>query len=72
MASDDAGRQLRSTIELWPEEAEEPRPPICVAGSIVCGTSLALGERRLDLAFFRWSMDGRPGLGRYEILSVVD
>jgi hypothetical protein len=69
---DDAGRQLRSTIELWPEEAEEPRPPIRVAGSIVCGTSLTIGERQLDLAFFRWSMDGRPGLGRYEILSAVD
>jgi hypothetical protein len=67
---DDAGRHLRATLELWPEQSEEPRPPLRAAGSIVCGTSLAVGERRLDVAFFRWSMGGRPGLGRYEILSA--
>jgi hypothetical protein len=66
---DDAGRHVRATLELWPEESE-PRPPIRAAGSIVCGTSLALGERRLHIAFFRWSMEGKPGLGRYEVLSA--
>jgi hypothetical protein len=66
---DDAGRQVRATLELWPEESDEPRPPLRAAGSIVCGTSLPLGERRLDVAIFHWSMDGRPGLGRYEVLS---
>jgi hypothetical protein len=65
---DDSGRQLRATLELWPE-AEEPLPPIRAAGSVVCGTSLSDGERRIDLAIFRWSMDGKPGLGRYEIIS---
>jgi hypothetical protein len=67
---DDAGRHVRATLELWPEQAEEPRPPLRAAGSIVCGTSLMVGERRLNIAFFRWSMGGRPGLGRYEILSA--
>ena len=67
---DEAGRQVRATLELWPEQETEPRPPLRAAGSIVCGTSLPVGERRLDVAFFRWSMDGRPGLGRYEILSA--
>jgi len=67
---DEAGRQVRATLELWPEQESEPRPPLRAAGSIVCGTSLPVGERRLDVAFFRWSMDGRPGLGRYEILSA--
>lgn len=66
---DERGRQLRATLELWPEREGGPHPPLRVAGSIVCGSSLPLGEHRLDLAFFRWSMDGRPGLGRYEILS---
>jgi hypothetical protein len=65
---DDSGRQLRATLELWPE-GEEPLPPIRAAGSVVCGTSLSDGERRVDLAIFRWSMDGKPGLGRYEIVS---
>jgi hypothetical protein len=65
---DDSGRQLRATLELWPAE-EEPLPPIRAAGSVVCGTSMSDGERRVDLAIFRWSMDGTPGLGRYEIVS---
>jgi hypothetical protein len=68
---DSEGRHVRATLELWPEQDEEPRPPFRAAGSIVCGTSLALGERRLDIAFFRWSMDGRPGLGRYEVLRAA-
>jgi hypothetical protein len=67
---DDVGRHVRATLELWPEQDSEPRPPIRAAGSIVCGTSLPLGERRLNIAFFRWSLDGRPGLGRYEVLSA--
>jgi hypothetical protein len=66
---DAAGRHVRANLELWPEQ-DEAGPPLRAAGSIVCGTSLAVGERRLDLAFFRWSMDGRPGLGRYEVLSA--
>ena len=67
---DEAGKQVRATLELWPEQETEPRPPLRAAGSIVCGTSLPVGERRLDVAFFRWSMDGKPGLGRYEIISA--
>ena len=66
---DGSGHQLQATLELWPE-ADEPLPPIRAAGSIVCGTSLSDGERRVDLAFFRWSLEGRPGLGRYEIDSA--
>jgi len=66
---DDAGRHVRATLELWPDQGDDPRPPLRAAGSIVCGTSLADGDnRRLDIAFFRWSMAGTPGLGRYEVL----
>ena len=65
---DDAGRHVRATLELWPELQDDPRPPMRAAGSIVCGTSLSFGGRRLDIAFFRWSMGGTPGLGRYEVL----
>jgi hypothetical protein len=67
---DAAGRHVRATLELWPQQDEPHRAPLRAAGSIVCGTSLAVAERRLDLGFFRWSMDGRPGLGRYEVLSA--
>ena len=67
---DGAGRQVRATVELWPEHESVPHPARRAAGTIVCGTSLALADRRLDIAFFRWSMEGKPGLGRYEILST--
>jgi hypothetical protein len=69
---DAAGRQVRATLELWPEQGEEPRPPLRAAGAIICGTSIEVDGRRLDVAFFRWSMNGRPGLGRYEILSAKE
>jgi hypothetical protein len=63
---DSDGRHRRATIELWPEG--EAVPPIRAGGSIISGTSLAVGDLRLDTALFRWSMNGRPGLGRYEVL----
>ena len=68
---DEAGRQVRANLEMW-EAGDGPGAPLRAAGAIVCGTSLALGEQRLNLAFFRWSMGGRPGLGRYEVLAGPD
>jgi hypothetical protein len=68
---DEAGRQVRATLELWADEEITPSRGRRAAGTIVCGSSLPLGARRLDLAFFRWSMDGRPGLGRYEVLAAA-
>lgn len=68
---DGEGRQVRATVELWPQRDSVPHPARRAAGRIVCGTSLSLGERRLDIAIFRWSMEGRPGLGRYEIISAA-
>ena len=41
------------------------------AGEVVCGTSLDLGRLRLDCAFLRWRMEGREGVGRYDILRRV-
>ncbi|MFL5846724.1 MAG: hypothetical protein ACJ762_18735 [Solirubrobacteraceae bacterium] len=38
------------------------------AGEVVAGTSLDLGRLRLDCAFFRWRMQGREGVGRYDVL----
>ena len=31
------------------------------AGEVLCGSSLDLGELRLDCAFFRWHLEGRAG-----------
>jgi hypothetical protein len=58
--------QLRAGLELWMnEEGDYARR---VAGEVLCGTSLDLGEQRLDSAFFAWRMEGREGVGRYDVL----
>jgi hypothetical protein len=63
---DGEGRQRRAGLELWVgEEDEFPRR---VAGEALCGTSIELGRLRLDAAFFAWRMEGRSGVGRYDVL----
>ena len=42
------------------------------AGEVACGTTLDLGRLRLDCAFFTWRMEGRSGVGRYDVLRRVD
>lgn len=64
---DGDGRQRRASLELW--EADDERPyPHRAAGEAVCGTTLDLGRLRLDCAFFHWRMEGREGVGRYDVL----
>jgi hypothetical protein len=67
-AYDGEQRQRRAGLELWVDEDSHARR---AAGEIVCGTSLDLGRLRLDCAFLRWHMDGREGIGRYDILRRV-
>lgn len=58
--------QRRAGLELWMnEEGDYARR---AAGEVVCGTSLHLGDQRLDSAFFAWRMEGREGVGRYDVL----
>lgn len=63
---DEQGRQRRAGLELWPpeEEAHSRR----AAGELWCGASLELGRLRCDVAFFDWRMEGRQGVGRYDVL----
>jgi len=42
------------------------------AGEVVCGTTVDLGDLRLDSAFFQWRMEGRTGTGRYDVMRRVD
>jgi hypothetical protein len=63
---DPRGRHRRATLEIWPGGSEGP--PLRAGGELICGTTLPGGGPRTDLAFLRWSMDGRPGLGRYEVV----
>ena len=60
------GRQLAAGLELFVDEDPIPRR---AAGEVVCGTSLDLGRLTLHCAFFRWRMEGRAGIGRYDVLA---
>jgi len=64
---DGDGRQMRAGLELWEDGDERPFPHRA-AGEAVCGTTLDLGRLQLDCAFFRWRMEGRQGVGRYDVL----
>ena len=60
------GRQRHAGLELWLDpEGGYPRR---AAGEVLCGTTLDLGRLRLDCAFFAWRMEGRAGVGRYDVL----
>jgi hypothetical protein len=63
------GRHTHATVELW----ESDEGPVWTAtGEPISGTTLELGRLRLDMAFFRWRLNGRTGLGRYDILRRVE
>ena len=62
-------RQRRAGLELW--MGEEGGYARRAAGSAVCGTTIDLGELRLDSSFFSWTMEGRVGTGRYDVLRRV-
>jgi hypothetical protein len=59
------GVQRRASLELWPD-AEYGRP-LRGAGTLI--SSVAVERRGLNaqIAFFRWAVEGREGLGTYEI-----
>ncbi len=63
---DAEGRMRRAGLELYvtPEDEVARR----AHGEVLCGTTVDLGRLRLDASFFGWEMDGRPGVGRYDIV----
>ncbi|MCP9488624.1 MAG: hypothetical protein MSC31_01955 [Solirubrobacteraceae bacterium MAG38_C4-C5] len=63
---DAEGRMRRAGLELYATpETEAARR---LHGELLCGTTVDLGRLRLDASFFRWEMDGREGVGRYDIV----
>jgi hypothetical protein len=64
---DGDGRQIHAGLELWVGD-DDGEFPHRAAGEVVCGTTLDLGKLRLDCAFFEWRMDGRAGVGRYDVV----
>jgi hypothetical protein len=62
---DEAGVQ-RAGFELW--VGADDAYPRRAAGEAIRRAPVDLGGARLDCAFFRWRMDGRSGVGRYDML----
>ena len=63
---DGDGHQRRAGLELW--VTDDAPYPYRMAGEVICGSSLDLGQLRLELAFMRWHGEGAAGFGRYDVL----
>jgi hypothetical protein len=60
------GVQRRATLELW-LDGEEGQP-VRGAGSLISANEISHPGLTGTIAFFRWALEGREGLGHYEIL----
>jgi hypothetical protein len=65
---DGEGRQRTAGLELWLPGEDFPRR---VSGAAHAGASLTLEGLRVHAAVFTWRMEGREGVGTYDIV-VVD
>lgn len=68
-AYDADGHMVRAGLELWVGHDDEMARR--GAGEVLCGTSLDLGRLQLQTSFFGWRIDGREGVGRYDVLRRV-
>jgi hypothetical protein len=65
---DDGGRQRSAGLELWLAGEEFPRRG---SGLVIAGSSFELEAIRVHAAVFRWRLDGREGIGAYELMVRV-
>jgi hypothetical protein len=59
------GVQRRATLELW-LDLEDGRP-LRGAGTLINSIAARTDALETRIAFFRWALEGREGLGHYEI-----
>lgn len=64
------GVQRRVTLELWP--SVEAMRPLRGAGSLISSVRVRRQDLDSEIAFFRWAVEGREGLGTYEVARAVD
>lgn len=64
------GLQRRATLELW-SSAEEGQP-LRGAGTLISAAKVRRPGLTADIAFFRWALEGRDGLGHYELVRGDD
>jgi hypothetical protein len=60
------GVQRRATIELWVDR--EGEAPMRGSGTLISSSAVERPGLSAEVAFFRWSLEGRDGLGHYEIV----
>jgi hypothetical protein len=60
------GVQRRATLELW-VDGEEGQP-LRGAGALISAAQVRRPGMVSEIAFFRWSVEGRDGLGHYELV----
>jgi hypothetical protein len=62
---DGDGRQRSAGLELWPVGEDFSRRG---SGRAIAGSSLELDAVRVQAAVFRWRIEGRDGIGAYELM----
>jgi len=62
---DGGGRQRSAGLELWLPGEDFPRRG---SGQVIAGSSLDLDGLQVHVAVFRWRLDGREGIGAYELM----
>ncbi len=58
--------QRRATLELWTDG--EDGQPLRGAGTLIGAAAVRRPEGLAEVAFFRWALEGREGLGHYELV----
>jgi hypothetical protein len=66
---DGGGRQRSAGLELWLPGEEYPRRG---SGLVIAGSSFDLEAVQVHAAIFRWRLDGREGIGAYELMVRVE
>lgn len=61
------GVQRRATLELWIDEVDGAQP-LRGGGTLISSSPVRHPGLSAEIAFFRWALDGREGLGHYEIV----
>ena len=59
------GVQRRATLELWP--TADGGAPLRGAGTLISSIAVQRAGLKAEIAFFRWAVEGREGLGHYEV-----
>jgi hypothetical protein len=66
---DGGGRQRSAGLELWLPGEEFPRRG---SGVVIAGSSVEMDPVQVHAAVFRWRLDGREGIGAYELMVRVE